>query len=312
MTSMDGNHFAITNVDYIAFSTGGVLSNANRNLYLAVYQTNAVIITNYVNVTNNLDVADVGGLVQSVKLGMDRLLWQKNDTNTQWVWWDFSTRSLNPDCWAAPIDFSGISVEEESGQTLTMVTRRHAMTCAHSPPWTGSAAVWAARDGVLVTNWVASVFSGSNDVCVVTLSNDMPDSVCSFPILPADFTNYLRLDFIVGTRWFSSNTLNLETICYRPNTGKMNQKTVHNVTGPYLGVTPPSWTHSSIFSEDFVTGGDSGGPVFMAIDGYACLLYCTFFPGNGPWVSLPDNLNQITNAIGTNLTVVNLQRFPKL
>lgn len=242
------------------------------------------------------------------RIQMDHLVSGRSDTSTQWEW--FTGSGVNSNCWVKPLDFSGISMLEATGQTISLVTRKHGITCAHSTPGIGSETMFVGSDGSLCTNWVSSIQISSNDLCVVTFSNDFPNSVKPFSILP---TNYLAY----GDLGWTLTPVVAEALYYRANTHRMDVRMVFqwNATGGlvslmdiYLGWQPP------VFNEPVVTSGDSGSPAFLILDSAPVFLFATHLDAPlGPMVSYPGRLEWIQAVCGTNypLAIMDLTRYPK-
>lgn len=247
-------------------------------------------------------------------LDMDRILVGKTDTNTQWQWFDGAT--VNTNCWVWPLDFSGISMIEGSGQTITLVTRRHGITCAHSIPSIGSETIFVGNDLIRYTNWVQLLTNCpfTSDLTVVQFSNDFPQVVRPFPLLPTDYAAW-------GDLGRSAGPLAAEAVWYRPNTGRMNVRMIWSWLTELGASGLPSlftwaafpWV-SPIFTEP-ATAGDSGSPAFLIINGAPVFLFAAQSDDPlGPLVSFGGRSEWIQAVCGTNypLSFVSLSRYPQM
>lgn len=232
---------------------------------------------------------------------MDSLLFGKNDTNTQWKL--LSGSSLNTNCWTYGVDWSGESLDLR----LALVTRRHAITAAHYAPGIGAEYVFQG-----CTNWVSAVDTSSNDLAVVTFSNEFSSPITPFLLLP---TNYSEWFHAGDLGILSGETPAVECVWIRPNTGNVNVKAIFNPDPTGVSCANPTGWSPPIFNETQVTSGDSGGEVFLLINRQPVLLFSTYLnlPA-GPLVSWPPHFEFIQGICGSNypLSFVNLSRYPKV
>lgn len=233
-------------------------------------------------------------------------------TIDQWQWFDGT--AVNSNCWVRPLDFSGISMIEQSGQTITLVTPKHGITCKHSIGFVGSETVFFDRNFLPVTNWISAIDNDpqEEDISVVTFTNDFPSTISPFQILPTNFPEYPTLTW-------SANTTPAEALQYRANTGRMDIRMVAFwfFSGDLCDLEAlPQATNwvQPIFTEGTLTDGDSGSPAFLMVDGAPVFLFATHTADPaGPFVSLTNKVAWIQSICGTNypLGFVSLSRYLK-
>ena len=254
-----------------------------------------------VNYTNGQFAGFVPGSAgAALRNSIEALLAGKTNTITQWAYGD--TFSRNPRCWCGKLDFSGFvtpTSPSEQERCMVLVTPRHAITCAHAfGDNSGKRVIFVQTNGSLFTNWVASATcQPGEDICLVTLSNPCPASVTPFPVMPPNWTNKI------------STPTRIPVIWYRCNSRKMNCEKVSSVSGTQITC---NGDYGSPFYEPGATGGDSGGPCFMVLNGKLIFIMSLHWGSvAGPFISQPDNFNWVSAQVAPyKLTTVDLSGYP--
>lgn len=165
----------------------------------------------------------------------------------------------------------------------TLVTRKHAITCNHTPSpsyQAGDLFHFIAADNSIITATVAEggyQQIGSTDIGLLTFTADVAESISIADILPDDYADYLP-------------TLNTGTAAYRYleclRTNQSKQITIAMLSG-VSGAGEWSIVESTVADEatfiDAVETGDSGSPRFLIVNGGLVLLFAVHsFPDVGP------------------------------
>lgn len=241
----------------------------------------------------------------------------KEDPDLNWVWTDGN--SVNPQCWAYGWELSGFSVSETTGQTITLITPKHGITCAHSPPEVGATATFIGNDGNPVVGTIASfesvTVSGASspvlDLLLVTFQEEFPATVVPFPVLPTDYATRGELAQKSGDK-----VAGAEALFYRANSMKMNVKLVCvwllGSGFPSLNPAGRTWQMPPDFTEPTVTAGDSGSPAWLVINGRPVFIFSTWLNDpNGPLPSFPGRLQRLQELVAPyTLETVSLADFP--
>ncbi len=234
-----------------------------------------------------------------------------------------STYVRNPDCWAADLhgELTCASPWNSRGghtRAGTLVTPRHAICARHYAIPNGTILRFVAEDNTVHDRSVVQTSYGlqfnshgiSSDFMVLLLDSDLPASIKPCKILGNDV-----FDVVDGTRWVEGGFANLAL-----------DKQEHAIINPCRGV---HWAGmggqraevGSPFSEfsEQIIGGDSGNPMFLAINGELAL-YTTFLGryGGSFTGTFEDKLNGVIATLdgmegvstGYTLTRVDLSGFP--
>lgn len=116
----------------------------------------------------------------------------------------------NTACWAASLDFSGVSVNKSGSGGVTsvvMVTPRHAVGAAHySPPAdpnggpvVGDKIYFCDSSNNTVERTVVAAMNTDADARIVKFDTDVPASVKKYKLLPANWKNYIPRDYPIVT-----------------------------------------------------------------------------------------------------------------
>lgn len=181
----------------------------------------------------------------------------------------------NPACWAWDIDLSGVSVwnnlrfQRKAG---TLITRKHVIHAQHFGLHPGYVLRFVTPENELIEREVvAAAQLGGTDIRIATLDSDLPPSIASYAIMPADWADYLpSLD-----RGIPVLTTDQEKKAW-----VLELRTIAGDSPSAFCIAPTSEPRSA-FTEAFVNG-DSGNPAFLIVNGLAVLVTCWTSPGAGP------------------------------
>lgn len=244
-----------------------------------------------------------------------------NQTNNTYV--------KNSGCWAASLNFSGVSVNKvgSGGVTsVTMVTPRHAIGAAHYAPTVGDKMYFCDASNTTVERTITSVRIAAGDSVVVKFDSDVPTSVKKYKLPPSDWKSYLPNDRPTITLPFSGLVLNYAALKipmivlshYRWDDNWPLQRFGRFVYiyESYIqwAVTPSAEIRKAFldgvpavaqyFDGAFVDyngepsgirGGDSGLPCFYLVNGDLIYGLKHLYPATGPF--LGDYLTELQDAI---------------
>lgn len=244
-------------------------------------------------------------LTHHVRQGIDRMLWTKYDTNTQWRWLNDDS-TINTNCWVFGIDFSGMAVEGRIG--LPLITPKHAICVKHSPPELGTPIIWLGVDGIRHTNWRETVVTvEDSELMVVVLSNDCPATVRPFLVFPTNVHDWTY------ARQLPTYEEPLMTVQFRGNFRRFSVRPGIDINDTLM-VMNLLKDATIPFADDAFTGGDSGSPRFAVVMGRPLLIGpIATEAGQGPWVSIQDQFQWVQAACGTNypISTMNLEHFKR-
>jgi hypothetical protein len=234
---------------------------------------------------------------------------------------DFANNNYikNADCWAASLDFSGVSVNKSGSggvHVLTAITPHHAVGVNHYQPIAGDVIYFCDANNQTVARTIQSVQQViGTDRVIVRFTESLPSSVKKYKLLPHEYKNFfpvnLQVESNVGFRFqnipcvvvshyrwdsqwplqrsgrfayiYSASTTSGQAdpsgIMYRP---ALNEP---NALADYSG-TPSG-----------IRGGDSGAPAFFIINNELIFLASHKTPDSG--VFHADDLPGIQTAIDT-------------
>lgn len=232
----------------------------------------------------------------------------------------FSTRDnttptyvRNASCWASSLDWTGASVWNSLGANTragVAITPRHTLHALHYPVTIGTTLRFVAADNSVVTRTVSNVYSVpqsetyAKDIQIALLDSDLPASITPLKFLPANAADYLpswsgSTIPAIGTNQFKAA---LCAPCRLVDTqyGTKYAALVETDTEPYSHVYTP------------IISGDSGCPVFVAVNNTPVLIAHWTFAGMGPAHHLL--LTEIATALttlggGHTLSTVDLSSF---
>lgn len=222
-----------------------------------------------------------------------------------------STYVRNASCWAASLDWSGVSPHNSTGgfqRGGTLVSPRHLVWANHFNIANGATVTFVNDSNEVFTRTVSnSVQIGFSDIRVGVLNADIDASVSFYQVLPNDWRDYIvavfRTNIPLITTDQDQNAL-VRDFNNSANTGPAGIIQIsHNV--------PAQDSPRSPFSQQIV-GGDSGQPMFMLINGTMVLLGCHYTAFGIPLLS--NYITEINAAMttlggGYQLTQADLSAF---
>lgn len=230
----------------------------------------------------------------------------------------------NPNVFTGSIDLSAISIINGSGSggyihPAMLISPRHIIGATHYQP--GSTVVFMGADGVMqVANVIsrqnhvgsALTLSGYTDIQVAYLDRAIT-GITPFKTLPGNWRTYLptgHREVAYGSSEYKTIKLAaLTKTAHNSNGGNADQISITEVIElndtdyglsaviynlPFATVLPTQAWHSPTI------GGDSGGPVFILVDGSLVLLMCWWVGGGG--TNLADMnvyINAAMNSLAT-------------
>lgn len=106
----------------------------------------------------------------------------------------------NPSVWCDGMDWTGVSPWNSTGANRrggTLISPRHVMFCQHSSffPANGATIRFVAADGTVVNRTLsAAQYIGVSDIRIGLLDEAVPETIAHYPVLPADWRDYLTLN----------------------------------------------------------------------------------------------------------------------
>ncbi len=201
----------------------------------------------------------------------------------------------NPQCWLNGADLTGLSPWNSTHgyqSSLTPPAKDIVIGANHFFPDNGATAVWVTANNEVVTRTLtASVEIGFSDIRVGKLDSDLPDDIALYPVLPANWTQYLptasltppppgaRIPMIIFDQEEKALVFDLYGIASESEVYAM-----------------PLDATRQLFFESLV-GGDSGNPGFFLIGGQLVLAFTNYTTTASPFLS--DFVNEINAAMGT-------------
>lgn len=218
---------------------------------------------------------------------------------------DTVSYSRNPNNWFADYDFTGVSPWNSNGINLkggTPVTPRHLIHAWHyeyTPPVGTTLRFVTEAGSVIVREVTARARVGATDIGITRLDADLPASIAVYPVLPANWRDYLVTVFPARIPIISLDQ-EQNALC-RDMTGANSHSIGHqNATGD-----------RSPFTETLIIG-DSGQPNFMPINDELVFLGCHHTPSAFP--HLASHIAEVNSVIsdlggGGQLTTADLNGF---
>lgn len=242
---------------------------------------------------------------------------------------DGSSQSFvkNTGCWAADLDFSGVSVHRQgagAAGNVTAISPFHALTAAHYAPNVGDIYYFCDSNNTVVSRTVHSrAFVSeqgflSRDTAVVRFTQPLPASVAKYKTFPSNWADYAPSVTNGGLLWCP--TVSMSHYNWDPDwtLQRSNRYAYIYITGGVAGPIPPNRARNFVtfhgiassnvlllqalpkYSEysgfpSGIRGGDSGMPSFFVINGQLVLMA----HWTGPFVGRfqPDFLSSINAAL---------------
>lgn len=215
----------------------------------------------------------------------------------------------NTDCWAYPVNLTGISPWNSRGANTragTAITPRHTIQAAHYPLVVSDTIRFVAADNTVVTRTVSGVQSIANsDIQIALLDSDLPASITPLKFAPANLYSYLPSLELFTIPVFATDYE--EKIFIKETCPTCWDNAIKSGTFRDALTEPFSRLAESIIS------GDSGNPVCMIVNNAPVIISHWLGPSTGPlyhtW------LTEIASALttlggGHTLSTVDLSAFP--
>ena len=186
--------------------------------------------------------------------------------------------------WAKDIDFTSVSIWNSQGNEsalggadyrqrgATAITKRHIIMAKHFKIGSGKVVYFIDLDGTWISRTISAIADHSTlDITVGVLNEELPDNISFSKILPLDTNDYLNLDASKNIKGYYKSIvagfnrekqLVLMQLTALTNT---SDKTTYNTKPSFV-----SAPYDDLAKQ--ISGGDSGQPLFIIIDGEAVLL----------------------------------------
>jgi hypothetical protein len=257
----------------------------------------------------------------------------------------------NSGFYANSFDFSGITVNKTGSggiTSVTAITPRHAIGAAHYPPSVNDVMYFCDSNNQTVSRTIVDrIFLNNSDSVIVKFNQDLPNTVKKYKFIPADWIDYLPLDYpsITTPNLPTGTTLNYSgfgapmviTSHYRWDENwpfqrnnryayivpsyvsyyiNNNQRGVPNISGFATGtIWGPNINKFTNYNgiESGIQAGDSGLPCFYIINNDLVFVMKHLGPASGPFMAeyLTDVQNSINSigAEGYSIQTVDLSGF---
>jgi hypothetical protein len=184
----------------------------------------------------------------------------------------------NPECWAADLDLTCISPSnnrEGNFRAGTLITKRHVILVAHYNLKANDSIYFVTKDNITIrrkiiahkvnTDWSTNV----PDIEILTLNEDVPESITPCHFLPSNYGLYLTGDGDGLPVLYTDQQENaLVADIWSINSSKLFELQV------------PILANRLALNESVVTG-DSGNPVFLILNGKPVIFGCFTWGGVG-------------------------------
>ena len=196
------------------------------------------------------------------------------------VWDAVSPTPRNASAWLADVDLTGWSPNSTGavGRGCTLITRRHGVTTAHGDLDVGQSMYFVKADGTILTVPVVGMSKNdTSDIKVVAFDDDVDGDIADYKILPADYASYISI---------------ADRACFflKGNTDPPGQaiSTFEWASVGLAGGYPraifsvPSGSPRDLWNDSPLSGGDSGQPFCLLINGEMVLLATAHGSAFGP------------------------------
>jgi hypothetical protein len=246
----------------------------------------------------------VGTLGQHVNAAVDSRLVGANPATDKQI---HNGSAYNASCWAADLDFTGIS---RGIPRCTLVQDNMVVFAEHYYPTVGATVTFLAADGSIVTRTIAAKVdvgpanasdNYATDIGVGRLSSAVPASITHYKVLPADV-----LDYTPGL------TYKLPCVCLDQDENALVGD-LYSLSATRALFSVPTDAQRLAFYEPKVAY-DSGNGAFLIINGELVLVSTWTFRGAGAGPNYSANIAAINTAMdsletGATLEVVDLSGF---
>lgn len=234
----------------------------------------------------------------------------------------------NLSCWAAPLDFTGISVYNTrggKGRNVTTITRRHVVNAAHYPLEIGDKVLFLTKDNEKIERTIIGkgpvnfeIFSPGlpSDCALYLLDSDLPETITQYKIW--NYNEFLQKKSTIGNGLMTSPEAPAgfdfypNPASYEDPFSKMLVVEDNKDIVLWRGAFPDEAKFTKI-----ITGGDSGSPTFFALSGELFLSGLLFQSQRATNLNTL-NVNQAISALDTevgintgyNIGIYSLSAFP--
>ena len=186
--------------------------------------------------------------------------------------------------WGKDIDFTSVSIWNSQGNEAadggadyrqrgaTAITKRHIIMAKHFKIGSGKVVYFIDLDGTWISRTISAIADHATlDITVGVLNEELPDNISFSKIFPLDTNDYLNLDASKNIKGYYKSIvagfnrekqLVLMQLTALTNT---SDKTTYNTKPSFVSVP-----YDDLAKQ--ISGGDSGQPLFIIIDGEAVLL----------------------------------------
>ena len=231
---------------------------------------------------------------------------------------DFANNNYikNADCWAASLDFSGVSVNKSGSggvHVLTAITPHHAVGVAHYQPIAGDVIYFCDANNQTVARTIQSVQQViGTDRVIVRFTQSLPSSIKKYKLLPQNYKSYFPVNAQLESIGFRFSNIPCVVVShYRwdaqwplQRSGRFayiySASTTSGQADPSGMVYFPAVNEPNALADyngepSGIRGGDSGAPTFFIINNELIFLASHTTPITGAFHA--DNLPGIQTAI---------------
>jgi hypothetical protein len=234
-----------------------------------------------------------------------------------------NTYQKNAGCWASPLDFSGMSVNQSEKGRLTAISPHHALGSTHYLPPVNSVVTFCDSNNQSVSRTVSNAYNVGDDCSVVRFSEALPASVKQYKTLPSNWLEYYPVNFnIYNGATITNNSDNypgrrgaflpiITTSHYRWDSAWPLQRSNRYayiyqtwlLWGSYQYFYPANSEPNNFTNYNGepsgIRGGDSGGPCFFVVNNDLVLMRTLGTSVSGPFLpALVAQINAALNILG--------------
>jgi hypothetical protein len=225
----------------------------------------------------------------------------------------------NTSCWAADLDFTGVSPwnsEALTTRSATLITRKHILQARHWSYWIpGTTVIFVDKDENVYRRYVVNALDlYPHDCHIWELDSELPSSIKHYAMLPTNTWKYVSYNYLfrplawcTQDRGFYATSVNIMNGYKNEGSEAANAISGASLIGNinYLAyeschtqMNDTSLTFNTQNHNDYFTAlrsGDSGGPMFVFLDNEP-VLYA--LGSSTPVQSLPDtDYNQVVEFL---------------
>lgn len=217
---------------------------------------------------------------------------------------------FNPECWAAPLDWTGLAQAIDGAGTMgggTLISRRHILLADHVLTSANATIYFANKAGTTFQYQIVQrVRIGDSDIAIGTLDRDVDPSLKVYRVLADGWEQkvsdaQIGIGMPFGEPWM---TMSMRLPVLYTNQDRFaltaDVTLVQGTVGRAMlaDVEPPSFQPAQAFYR-VQRGGDSGNPIFTLVGDELVLLGAWFKVGQFPW--LISQRSQVEAVMGRKL-----------